>query len=155
MATTSHTSEITAPRENMLEYMAEAKEKNQWDRPSISTRDIPPLIGELLYEEIDKSHEFTLKFDRATYDIYRIEDTNYVLYHVQPNSRANRWCLPYWGEACLDLRYWVLTSELTDNEVTITHVTSSVIKCIMSSAPPEWEEQLSTLINEYRTDLEG
>ena len=143
--------EITADRDDMIAYMSEANSKGKWQRPTIAP-DIPSQVATAIQNYcIDSRSDpaYVLHLEDSQIIAKHIDGTNHALhYRIRPHDDRIRH-LPYWGEACLDVRYWLLQAEINDAELTVRHITDDVIESILSSSPPEWKDQIISLIDKY------
>jgi len=141
----------------MLDWMAAANDAGEWTRPQV----ISPHIANDIAGTIIRNHEtktlYAIKLgDPDDHDsfigAYQIDETVNTL-HQRMDLNAEK-CLsrlPPIGEACLDLRYWLLQAELNDSQVTICEASDKAIRSIVKVSPPEWENDIRALLREHST----
>lgn len=155
MSSTTHSNSteetVSASREDMVAYMTEANELNKWTRPSIRSRNIPHCVAEAIKATCETTLAYQLELGDTTITVKRVEDTNYVLHKRSDPQREAMFCLPYWGEACMDVRYWLLQSEINDKHVKITNITESATECMITASPPKWRDTIYDLVQNNLT----
>jgi hypothetical protein len=148
--TSSNNQSITADRTDMIAYMKQANQLNRWERPSIRSHSIPECVASVVKTQCETTLAYQLAFEKGSISVYRIEDTNYVL-HVRDEDERDQtlFSMPYWGEACMDIRYWLLQGKINDRDFEITHISDSAMECMLSASPPEWEDKICELVEKH------
>ena len=135
----------------MIAYMSEASDKGDWFRPSLNP--VSYEVFSAIKDNTDTQLLFTMRVNGAVIEAWRVGDTHDTIgVRKDPNRDENIHRTAFFGEMCMDVRYWLLQAEINNADVEITYIHPDTVELITVSSPPEWEATIRDLLDTYSRD---